>query len=219
MPILLTVAYSCNCCLFLTPFVLCILCNFMDNHSYIFPHFCNPSQQYESAIERREKIYFLNICLSSPNCCDWLLGQCGEQCQPSMWPSNKPTNHFIPVMTPFPSSLCLTKIAPRIVIPWLRTISITKGILFTNPAIIANLALSRNLWLLQSSPITSWQQWSLKNKSNISYILCMSNETLFYKKSSNAGGHEELDLGHFISVGVGQISPKSVNVKIKSNSI
>ena len=59
MPILLTVAYSCNCCLFLTPFVLCILCNFMDNHSYIFPHFCNPSQQYESAIERREKIYFL----------------------------------------------------------------------------------------------------------------------------------------------------------------
>ena len=125
----------------------------------------------------------VNICLSSPNCCDWLLGQCGEQCQPSMWPSNKPTNHFIPIMTPFPSSLCLTKIAPRIIIPWLGTISITKGILFTNPAIIANLALSRNLWLLQLSPITSWQQWSLKNKSNISYILCMSNETLFYKKN------------------------------------
>ena len=48
----------------------------------------------------------------------------------------------------------------------------------------------------------------------------MSNETLFYKKkSSNAGGHEELDLGNFISVGVDQISTKSVNVKIKSNSI
>ena len=47
----------------------------------------------------------------------------------------------------------------------------------------------------------------------------MSNETLFYKKSSNAGGHEELDLGNFISVEVDQISPKSVNVKIKSNSI